>query len=415
MAEPAWLSVDYEGLQEELAGSDEILPYSKFITDQDWQTVRDELAHEQKAVKASGQYMFVSRGTVLGRMHQHKQDAYRGYLSGLGLDPQHPDQRELWRNPPDEEVERQLMSSDVLALDYTHEADGEAYTHAFGPDASLEALEDGSLRISHPSRELWKDFREARFLVNPPAAAGRTKERNRMARRLPPRHRSGPKKGQFMSKRSRSRKRKRNPPARATSRRRTSPARRRTAVVSRPRARRRPAAGRSRSYAYKARRRNPPKFTIRRAIRTLQDGAMDAGLILLGKAGTRTIPQYAERAGLNLPRGGPAGLIVAALSALGVGLLADRFLTPARAKMVLAGGLSAPLETLIVSYRVPWLADALAPTQAQAALSSYAVGRYVSPAAGMGRYVQPGLGRYVEPGGIWGRCRARRRLRLTSS
>jgi len=58
-------------------------PYHRFNSGVSWDQVRAELKHEQNMAKAAGQYMFVSRGTVLGRMRQRKQEAYGKYLAQL--------------------------------------------------------------------------------------------------------------------------------------------------------------------------------------------------------------------------------------------------------------------------------------------------------------------------------------------
>lgn len=200
-----------------------------------------------------------------------------------------------------------------------------------------------------------------------------------MARRAQPRHRSGPNKGRFKKRGTATRSRKRNPPRKARG---TAVARRRTTTRAK--------ASRARPRA-RAPRRNPPRFSIRGVTKQLTDGAMDATLVLAGKAATRTIPLAA-----NLPKGGNLGLAVQALTAVVVAMVAQRVLSPARARMVLAGGLSAPVETLIVSYKVPFLAPALQPVEADAQLSAYGLGGYVTtPIEQLAGYVQdPGLGQY---------------------
>jgi len=56
-------------------------PYTRFNSGITWDQVRAELKREQNMAKAKGQYMFVSRGTVLGRLRQRKQEAYGRYLA----------------------------------------------------------------------------------------------------------------------------------------------------------------------------------------------------------------------------------------------------------------------------------------------------------------------------------------------
>jgi len=264
-------------------------------------------------------------------------------------------------NPP-------AMSEEVQSILYRHADDGEDYVHQFGPGVTMEPADDGTVRLRHtgdlPLHETVASGQ--RFLINPP------RRKNMAGKRLPPRVKSGKNKGQFR-KRARSTSRKRAP---ARKRRRNM----HTAAVANP----------------KRRRRNPPrrgKFTVRKITRDLTQGAMDAAFILVGKAGARTIPAFLP----NLPKEGNMGLAVQALTAVLLGVAADMVLKPAQAKMILAGGLTAPVETLVVSFNVPFLAPALAPVTANQQLSAY-MGAYVQPpllpppeaANGIGAYVQAG-------------------------
>ena len=193
-----------------------------------------------------------------------------------------------------------------------------------------------------------------------------------MARRLPPRHRSGPKKGQFKKRgtSSRRRRRRRNPVStttRAATRRRAPAARRRAP----------------------ARRRNPRRRGI---VEQLTGGVQDAVGIVLGKAAARALPSM-----VGMQKAGNTGLLTQAIAALAAGMAADRFLGVRTGRLVLAGGLTAPLESFVVGAGIPWISGALQPT---------GMGAYVTPHAiaaaptrvGMGSYVQPsnGLGSYVE-------------------
>lgn len=253
----------------------------------------------------------------------------------------------------------------VHSISYRHAEDGHDYIHEFGPSVDMKALDDGYLSIKHGSGDVLhrKDESGQTFLVNPPS-----RRRTTMAtKRLPPRVKSGKNKGQFRK--------------RATSKRR-SPAKKRrrnmgtkTAAAANPH----------------RRRNNPPrrgKFTIRKVTRDLTQGAMDAVLIVVGKAGARTIPTMLP----NLPKEGNVGLAVQALVAVVIGLAADMVLKPAQSKMVMAGGLTAPIETLVVSLDVPFLADALGPTEAAAQVGAYY--GYVQPpqieSGDIGAYVQEG-------------------------
>lgn len=194
-----------------------------------------------------------------------------------------------------------------------------------------------------------------------------------MARRTPPRYKSGPKKGQFMPKRARKRKARKNP-GRTVARRRNPPKRRKATTR---RTVRRKAPAKRRTY-----RRNPRRIGI---VRTLIDGTVEAGQILVGKAAVRTIPDLA-----GLPKQGNMGLAVQAGTALVIGIAADMFLSKAASRALVAGALTAPLETLIISFRTPWLALALSPVTANNALGAYvrASGLPAGAGAGMGRYVK---------------------------
>lgn len=167
------------------------------------------------------------------------------------------------------------------------------------------------------------------------------------ARKMPARHKSGPKKGQF-----------KKGPARKPAKRRKAVARvaapkRRTA---RPRARRAP-------------RRNPPRPRTPDVIDTFMQGSIRATQMLVGEAVTRAIPQAA-----GLPIAGPMGLAVQAGVAVLAGYFSTMFLSRDAAAAITAGGLSAPIRTFVISQRVPFVADALSPVAAQAA-----VGAYVQP------------------------------------
>lgn len=51
------------------------------------------------------------------------------------------------------------MSSEVLAIEYIHADDGEAYRHDFTENGvTMDALDGGGILISHPELRLWEDF-----------------------------------------------------------------------------------------------------------------------------------------------------------------------------------------------------------------------------------------------------------------
>lgn len=99
---------------------------------------------------------------------------------------------------------------------------------------------------------------------------------------------------------------------------------------------------------------------------TLTSGAIEAGQVLFGKALVRSVPDLA-----GLPKEGNVGLAVQAAVALVGGILADMFLSKDASRAILAGGLTAPLETVIVAYKVPWLSGALSPVTQTSTLSAY--------------------------------------------
>lgn len=93
-------------------------------------------------------------------------------------------------------------------------------------------------------------------------------------------------------------------------------------------------------------------------------GAVDATEVVLGKAVARIIPSFA-----NLPQAGAVGLAVQVGSALLAGYLARR-ISPNASKMVLAGGLAAPIESFIKGMNIPLVSAALGDE------GYYAVGAY---------------------------------------
>lgn len=210
-------------------------------------------------------------------------------------------------------------------------------------------------------------------------------------KRLPPRHKSGPKKGQFRKRASA----KRNPKPRG----RGQSTGARPSARTAPRRRAAPARAAARAPVRRTRS-NPPRLNF---VKRLTGGVYGALGVLVGKAGARTVPVMA-----NLPKEGPLGLGVQAATAIVLGMIADRFLGKRLGEYVLVGALTAPLETLAVAYRIPFLAPALSPTTAAAELGAYyryPLGAYVTRegAPPLGAYVQPelmpaGVGAYVQQG-----------------
>lgn len=210
-----------------------------------------------------------------------------------------------------------------------------------------------------------------------------------MARKTPPRD----SKGRFV-KRSRAKKRRtrRNPVRRHRSPRSLPPRNARGQFVAR--AGRRSSSSKKRRRRTRAYRSNPrrPDF-----IGSFTDGMVMAGQVVVGKAAARSVPDL-----LGLPKQGNVGLAVQAGVALVAGWAADMFLGREASRAIMAGGLTAPLETLIVAYNVPWLSTSLAPVTAQSDVGAYVMGgggangfrrnpgrsvqRRPAPARGLGRY-----------------------------
>ena len=110
---------------------------------------------------------------------------------------------------------------------------------------------------------------------------------------------------------------------------------------------------------------------------TITRGAVDALQVTAGKGLARSIPTA-----LGLPQSGAAGIAVQVAVAVALGMGADKVLGRAAGRMVVAGALSAPIESIVATAGIPFLSDAL--------------GRYPRVAAGVGRYptALPGMAGY---------------------
>jgi hypothetical protein len=179
-----------------------------------------------------------------------------------------------------------------------------------------------------------------------------------------------------------SKRRRRSAPKATTSRRRhrvsAAPRRRRRHAISTRRA----ASHAGRVLRY--RRRNPPNF-----FSGLPGRLMDAGIgaveVTLGKAGARAIPTM-----LKLPADGAMGLATQLVSALVIGWLGS-MVSPNMGKMLLIGGLTAPIEAFIKGANIPVISPALA------GQDYFSVGGYPQPAPALAGYVQsPSLAAYED-------------------
>lgn len=88
--------------------------------------------------------------------------------------------------------------------------------------------------------------------------------------------------------------------------------------------------------------RKNPRFSVRGFTRDLQSGAMNAGAVIVGKAGARVIANF-----LPLPKDGIMNYVSQIVAALATGMVAKQFMGAKTAEFVLAGALSAPVETFL--------------------------------------------------------------------
>lgn len=178
---------------------------------------------------------------------------------------------------------------------------------------------------------------------------------------------------------------------RATSRRKPT---RRKAV-----ARRRTSAPR-RQVTRRAYRRNPARPDV---VKMLTRGTLTATQVLVGKAATRAVPDL-----MNLPKAGNAGLAVQVATALALGYVSEMFFSKTTAAAILAGGLTAPVETLIQAANIPYLSGYLSPGADAAAIQGYVqspgLAGYVPPvpgssglAGGRGGYAGDATGEHYPP------------------
>lgn len=89
-------------------------------------------------------------------------------------------------------------------------------------------------------------------------------------------------------------------------------------------------------------------------MRQVTDGVIDAAEVVAGKAIARTVPTL-----LKMPQQGAMGLAMQVVAALAAGWL-GRMISPNASKMMLAGGLAAPVESFIKTANIPILSTALA-------------------------------------------------------
>lgn len=97
------------------------------------------------------------------------------------------------------------------------------------------------------------------------------------------------------------------------------------------------------------------------------DGAVGAVETEAGKIAARLVPQA-----LKLPGTGNAALAIQALVGVAIGWAATEFMSPEMGKMLLIGGLQAPLETVIERANIAHISDAVSGVVPAGTVSGYA-------------------------------------------
>lgn len=162
----------------------------------------------------------------------------------------------------------------------------------------------------------------------------------------------------------RTRKRRSNPPS--TRRRRRSTTSKGRTTVAKRRTRRRSPARRRRTY-----RRNQPAM-----VKNLSEGAISAFQVLAGKAAARTV---ADQVPIPGGRDSASGIAIQAVVAVLIGMFGRQLgFGASTAKMLTAGALTAPVETIIVGANVPFLSPALEAYPSVRELSAYPSGRDIA-------------------------------------
>lgn len=185
----------------------------------------------------------------------------------------------------------------------------------------------------------------------------------------------------------------------AKGRRAASPARKRakksTSTASVPVATKKRAKSKKKGRRRTARaRRNPPSFgrmltSGRGIVGQVMQGAQDAAAVVAGKAVTNVIARM-----VPVTSTAPA-LAVRTAIAVAAGIAARAFLGADVGRMVLAGGLTVPIETVVRSANVPMITGALSSDEDITRLLRAGMGAYplsghehrrVSPGSGVGSY-----------------------------
>jgi len=209
------------------------------------------------------------------------------------------------------------------------------------------------------------------FLVNP-------RKGRRMARkkaRTAAQRRATAKLVAFNKRRRKKSARRRVVKRKATRRKRVAtkrqPVRRKTTVRRRATRRkpvRRKKTVRRRSTSRKVRRNPPARFSAKGILGEVQQGAIDAAGVVVGKAATRIVANF-----IPVPKDTALmNFVVQAGSAIGVGMLARMVVSRDMARMVIAGGFAAPIESF--AKGIPFIGPMLGDDYLE--LGEYAMGEH---------------------------------------
>lgn len=237
------------------------------------------------------------------------------------------------------------LSRQIEAIEYVHADDGMRYRHDFTRgDSSIDLRKDGSVIIRNAGdRKLWDTFdvdgQVQPFLVNPRGVRDHTVRRTSMAGKT---KRSAAQRE--ATRRMIAANRHRNAPRRATKHKKSAKRGAKRNAVTKYVAASRP----------KHKRNPPPRFTGKGIIKQMGQGLVDAAWILAGKLAAQFVSSKTPFEDGTLP---DIGVEVA--TGLGAAFVLPRFLGIDRARMVLAGTLLAPLETLVSQAKIAGVSNLL--------------------------------------------------------
>lgn len=210
------------------------------------------------------------------------------------------------------------------------------------------------------------------YLVNPQRKRTKPKGKRMATKRKAKRSRKQIAAARRNIKKAQAARRKKAGTRKRSTKRRASTARRKTSTrrkpVARKRSTRRKSTRRRRSPAKRRRsksisfrrikgsvyKRNP-RFSVRNMGKLLRQGVTDAAGVVVGKAATRMVANF-----IPLDKSNPVmNFAVQAVSAIGVSIVAGNVVSPNMAKMILAGGFAAPVESFLSGIPVigPALGD----------------------------------------------------------